>query len=58
MWVWVWLTIIIFVVAAVLVARWMDRYRGSQGASRDSDLPGTKHGRPGAAETGDGFNGL
>ena len=56
MWMWVW--IIIVVAAVILVARWMDRSRGSQGASRDSDLPGTKDGRPRAIDTNDSFNGM
>lgn len=40
MWVW----IIAFLAVAVLPARWMDRSRGSQGASRQNDLPGTSEG--------------
>jgi len=43
MWMWVW--IIAFLAVVVLLARWMDRSRGSQGASRRDDLPGTSEGR-------------
>lgn len=33
-------------VPTVLLALWVDRHRGSRGASRSADLPATKHGRP------------
>lgn len=55
---WMWIAIIAFVVSVILVASWMDRSRGSQGASRSHDLPGTKAGRPRHIDTGDGFNGM
>jgi hypothetical protein len=41
MWVW----IIAFLAVVVLLAKWMDRSRGSRGASRQDDLPGTSEGR-------------
>ena len=44
MWMWVW--IIAFFAIVVLIAKWMDRSRGSRGASRADDLPRTKEGRP------------
>ena len=53
-----WLVISVFITALILVAKWMDRTRGSQGASRSLDLPGTKDGRPRHIDTNDGFNGL
>ena len=43
MWMWVW--IIVVVAAFVLIAKWMDRSRGSQGSSRGEDFSGTKQGR-------------
>ena len=55
---WMWIDIITFVLTVVLVATWMDRSRGSQGASRSSDLPGVKDGRPRHIDTNDGFNGM
>ena len=55
---WMWAVIIIVVTTVVLLAPWMDRSRGSQGASRSLDLPGTKEGRPRHIDTNDGFNGL
>lgn len=55
---WMWAVIIVVVAAVVLVAKWMDRSRGSQGASRSLDLPGIKEGRPRHIDTGDGFNGM
>ena len=55
---WMWVAIIIVVVTVVLLAKWMDRSRGSQGASRSRDLPGTRDGRPRHIDTGVGFNGL
>jgi hypothetical protein len=50
MWMWVW--IIAFLVVVVLLAKWMDRNRGSQGASRKDDLPGTIAGRPKRIDSG------
>ena len=55
---WMWVVIISVVVTVVLLAKWMDRSRGSQGASRGLDLPGTREGRPRHIDTSDGFNGL
>lgn len=55
---WMWAVISVVVVAVVLVAKWMDRSRGSQGASRSLDLPGIKDGRPSHIDTNDGFNGM
>ena len=55
---WFWVVVIGFVVMVVLLARWIDRSRGSQGASRGLDLPGTKEGRPRHIDTNDGFNGM
>lgn len=55
---WMWIGIIIVVAAIILVAKWMDRSRGSQGASRGSDLPGIKDGRPRHIDTNDSFNGM
>ncbi len=55
---WMWVVIISVVVTVVLLAKWMDRSRGSQGASRSLDLPGTRDGRPRHIDTSDGFNGL
>ena len=55
---WMWAVIIVVVSMVVLAAKWMDRSRGSQGASRRLDLPGTKDGRPRHIDTNDGFNGL
>lgn len=55
---WMWVVIISGVAAVILVAQWMDRSRGSQGASRSLDLPGTRDGRPRHIDTSDGFNGL
>lgn len=55
---WMWVVIIVVVVTVVTVAKWMDRVRGSQGASRSLDLPGIKDGRPRQIDTNDGFNGL
>ena len=55
---WMWAVIIVVVSMVVLAAKWMDRSRGSQGASRGLDLPGTKDGRPRHIDTNDGFNGL
>jgi len=46
------------VVIVVLLAKWIDRSRGSQGASRSHDLPGAKDGRPRHIDTNDGFNGM
>ena len=51
MWMWVW--IIAVVVVIVLIATWMDRSRGSQGASRGEDLPGTSEGRGKRIDPGD-----
>jgi hypothetical protein len=53
-----WVVIIVVVATVVLLAKWMDSSRGSQGASRSLDLPGTKEGRPRHIDTNDGFNGL
>ncbi len=50
MWMWVW--IIAFLAVVVFLAKWMDRRRGSQGASRSNDLPGTKDGRPNRIDSG------
>ena len=55
---WMWAVVIIVVAVLVLAAKWMDRTRGSQGASRTLDLPGVKDGRPGPIDTNDGFNGM
>ena len=55
---WMWVVIISVVVTVVLLAKWMDRSRGSQGASRSLDLPGTRDGRPRHIDTNDGFNGM
>jgi len=55
---WMWVVILAVVAAFVLAAKWMDRSRGSQGASRAKDLPGTRAGRPRHIDTGDGFNGM
>ena len=55
---WTWIVILGFVVTVVLLARWIDRGRGSQGASRSLDLPVTKQGRPRHIDTNDGFNGM
>jgi hypothetical protein len=54
---WMWVVIISGVAAVILVAQWMDRSRGSQGASRSLDLPGIKEGWPRRIDTNDGFNG-
>jgi len=48
----VWLGIIAFLVVVVLIAKWMDRSRGSRGASRQDDLPGTSEGRGKAIDGG------
>lgn len=53
-----WAVIVIVVTTVVVLAQWMDRSRGSQGASRSLDLPGTKDGRPRHIDTNDGFNGM
>ena len=55
---WMWAVIIVVVATVVLVAKWMDRSRGSQGASRSLDLPGIKDGRPRHIDTSSGFNGM
>jgi hypothetical protein len=55
---WMWVGVIIIVATVILLAKWMDRVRGSQGASRGLDLPGTKDGRPRHIDTNDGFNGM
>ena len=55
---WMWAVIVGFIVTVILLAKWMDRSRGSQGASRSLDLPATKDGRPRHIDTSDGFNGL
>ena len=55
---WMWVGIISVIVIVILLAKWMDRSRGSQGASRSLDQPGTKDGRPRHIDTNDGFNGL
>jgi hypothetical protein len=55
---WMWAVIAVVVVTVVLLSKWMDRTRGSQGASRSSDLPGVKDGRPRHIDTNDGFNGM
>lgn len=55
---WMWAVIVVVVAMVVLVAKWIDRSRGSQGASRSLDLPGTKAGRPRHIDTNDGFNGM
>ena len=53
-----WAVIFVVITTVILVAKWMDRSRGSQGASRSLDLPGTKQGRPRHIDTNDGFNGM
>ena len=53
-----WVVVIVVVATVVLLAKWMDRSRGSQGASRSLDLPGTQDGRPRHVDTNDGFNGM
>lgn len=58
MWMWMWIIIVSTVVTIVLLAKWIDRSRGSQGASRSLDLPGIKDGRPRHIDTNDGFNGM
>lgn len=55
---WMWGVIIVVVVTLVLLAKWMDHSRGSQGASRGLDLPAIKDGRPRHIDTHDGFNGM
>lgn len=55
---WTWIVILSIVGTIILLATWMDRSRGSQGASRSLDLPGTKEGRPRHIDTNDGFNGM
>lgn len=55
---WMWITIVSVIVTVVLLANWIDRSRGSQGASRSLDLPGIKDGRPRHIDTNDGFNGM
>jgi hypothetical protein len=51
MWMWVW--IIGFLALVVLAAKMMDRRRGSTGASRTDDLPGSG-GRPGRLDSSQG----
>ncbi len=58
MWIWVVIVIVVVVATVVLLAMWVDRSRGSQGASRSLDLRGTKDGRPRHIDTNDGFNGM
>ena len=53
-----WIVIVATIVALVLLAKGIDRSRGSHGASRSLDLPGTKEGRPRHIDTNDGFNGM
>ena len=55
---WMWVVIISVIVTVVLLAKWMDHSRGSQGGSRNLDLPGIKEGRPRHIDTNDGFNGM
>jgi hypothetical protein len=55
---WFWIIIVSAIVTVVLLAKAIDRSRGSQGASRGLDLPGTKDGRPRHIDTNDGFNGM
>ena len=55
---WMWVLIISVIATVVVLAKWMDHHRGSQGASRSLDLPGIKDGRPRHIDTNDGFNGL
>lgn len=55
---WMWIIIVSAIVTIVLLAKWIDRSRGSQGASRSLDLPGIKDGRPRHIDTNDGFNGM
>ncbi len=55
---WMWMIIVSLVVAVVLLAKWIDHSRGSQGASRSLDLPGISEGRPRQIDTNDGFNGM
>ena len=55
---WMWVVIISVIVTVVLLAKWMDHSRGSQGSSRSLDLPGIKEGRPRHIDTNDGFNGM
>jgi hypothetical protein len=56
MWMWFW--IIVVVVAAVAAAKLIDRGRGSRGASRADDLPGTSSGRPKRIDTPGGDVGM
>ncbi|GAA4413482.1 hypothetical protein GCM10023168_36420 [Fodinibacter luteus] len=53
-----WIIIVSALVTIVLLAKGIDRSRGSQGASRSLDLPGIKDGRPRHIDTNDGFNGM
>lgn len=55
MWMWFWIAV--FVTVVIALAKLLDR-RGSKGAARALDLPGTKEGRPRPIDTGDGFNGM
>jgi hypothetical protein len=55
---WMWIIIVSAIVTIVLLAKAIDRSRGSQGASRNLDLPGIKDGRPRHIDTNDGFNGM
>ena len=50
---WMWVAIIAFLVLVVLAAKMMDRRRGSMGASRAEDLPGSD-GRPGRFDSSQG----
>ena len=40
MWMWMWVVVFVVVVTVILVAEWMDRSRGSPGASHRPDPPG------------------
>ena len=55
---WIWIIIVSAIATVILLAQWIDRSRGSQGASRSLDLPGVKDGRPSRIDTNDGFNGM
>jgi len=56
MWMWFW--ILVVVVAAVAAAKLIDRGRGSTGARRADDLPGTSTARPKRIDTPGGGGGL
>lgn len=53
-----WVAVVVVVVTVVSLAKWMERSRGSHGASRSLDLPGIKDGRRRHIDTNDGYNGM